>query len=67
MKFNSLPKVKSAAWPSDSSFWVPRERQVVGLIPSRNKPKSLKLVEVAFPFGAQDYGKSTMTCSPVSE
>ena len=36
-----------------------------GLIPGRNRPKSLKLGVVAFPLGAQDYGCSTKTGPPV--
>ena len=44
----------------------PREREVVGLIFGRNRPKSSKLVVVAFPLGVQDYGNSTMTGPPVS-
>ena len=43
----------------------PRER-VVGSIPGRDRPKSLKVVVVAFPFGAQDYGNSITTEPPVS-
>ena len=49
-----------------SLFKLPRERKVVGLIPSRDRPKPLKLVLVAFPFGAQDYGNSTTSGPPVS-
>ena len=45
----------------------PREREVVGTIPGRHIPKSLTLVVVAFPLGAQDYGNSTTTGPPVSE
>ena len=44
----------------------PREHKVMGSIPGRNRPKSLKLVVVAFPLGTQDYGNSTMTGPPVS-
>ena len=39
----------------------PREWEVVGSTPSHNRPKSLKLVGVAFSLGAQDYGNSTTT------
>ena len=35
-------------------------------ISDRDRPKSLKLVVVAFPVGTQDYGKSTTTGPPVS-
>ena len=45
---------------------LPCEREVVGSIPSRNRPKSLKLVAAAFPLGAQDYGNSATTGPPVS-
>ena len=45
---------------------LPREQEVVGLIPSLDRPKSLKLVVVVFPLGAQDYGYSTMTGPPLS-
>ena len=38
----------------------------VGSIPDRDRPKSLKLVVVAFPLGAQDYGNSATTGPPVS-
>ena len=38
-------------------FTAPRE--VVALIPGRDRPKCLKLVVVAFPFGPPDYGNST--------
>ena len=41
-------------------------REVVGSIPGRNRPKSLKLVVVAFPLGAQEYGNSTTTGQSVS-
>ena len=44
----------------------PRKREVVGSVPSHDRPKSLKLVVVAFPLGAQDYGNSTTTGLPVS-
>ena len=43
----------------------PREREVVGSIPGRDGPKSLKLVVVAFSLGAQDYGNSASTSRPV--
>ena len=32
----------------------------MGSIPDRDRPKSLKLVVVAFPLGAQDNGNSTI-------
>ena len=51
------------------ALWLerpPREREVVGSIPGRDRPKSLKLVVVAFPLGAQDYGNSTTAGPPVS-
>ena len=44
----------------------PREREVMGSIPGRYRPKSLKLVVVAFPLGVQEYGKSTTTGPPES-
>ena len=44
----------------------PREREVMGSIPGLKRPKSLKLVVVAFPLGTQDYGNSTTTGPPVS-
>ena len=44
--------------------WV--EWGIVGSIPGRDRPKSLKLIVVAFPLGAQDYGNSTTTGPPVS-
>ena len=44
----------------------PREREVVGSISNHNRPKSLKLVVVAFTLGAQDYGNSTANGPPVS-
>ena len=40
---------------------LPCEQQVMGSISGRDRPKSLKLVVMAFPLGAQDYGNSTMT------
>ena len=51
------------------TLWLerpPRERDVVGSNPGRDRPKSIKLVVVAFPFGTQDYGNSTTTGPPVS-
>ena len=39
---------------------LPREQEVVGLIPCHDRSKSFKLLVVALPLGAQDYGKSTM-------
>ena len=44
----------------------PNEWEVVGSIPGHNKPKSLKLLVVAFPLRAQDYGNSTTSGPPVS-
>ena len=61
----TLPSVLTAAvvcWLERS----PREREVLDSIPGRDRPKSLKLVVVAFPLGAQDYGNSTATGPPVS-
>ena len=40
-------------------------QEVVGSIYRSGKPKSLILVVMAFPLGAQDYGYSTTTGSPV--
>ena len=51
------------------AYWLecpPREREVVGSIPDRDRPKRLKLVAMAFPLGAQDYGNSTTTGPPMS-
>ena len=51
------------------AYWLerpPREQEVVGSIPGRDRPKSLKLVVVAFLLGAQDYGSSTRNGPPVS-
>ena len=51
------------------ALWLERptsEREVVGSIPGRERPKSLKLVVVASPLGAQDDGNSTTTGPPVS-
>ena len=45
---------------------LPREREYVGSIPGRDRPKSLKVVVVASPLGAQDYWNSTATCPLVS-
>ena len=39
----------------------PREREVMGSIPGRDRPESLKLAVVAFLLGAQDYGNNTTT------
>ena len=44
-------------WTTSVAQWLehrPREREIVGSIPSHNRPKSLKLVvvTVAFPLGA---------------
>ena len=38
-----------------------RKQEVVGSIPGRDRSKSLKMLAVAFPLGAQDYGNSTTT------
>ena len=49
---------------SEFDLWLerpPHEREVTGSIPGRDRPKSLKLVVVAFPFGAQNYGNTTTT------
>ena len=46
------------------AWWLeclPREPEVVGLTPSRDSAKSLKLFVLAFPLGAQDYRNSTTT------
>ena len=51
------------------AYWLerlPREREVVAWIPGPDRPKSLKLVVVAFPLGAQDYRNNTTTGPPVS-
>ena len=50
------------------TLWLerPPHEQVVGLIPGRDRLKSLKLVVVAFSLGAQVYGNSTMTGPLVS-
>ena len=45
--------------------WLERLK-VVGSIPSRDRPKSLKVVVMAFPLGAQDYENSTTIGPPVS-
>ena len=45
---------------------TPREQEVVGLILGRYRPKSLRLVVMAFSLGAQDNGNSTTTVPPVS-
>ena len=53
---------------STVAYWLEgpsREREIVGLIPG-HRSKSLKLVVVAFPLGAQDYGNSTMIDPAVS-
>ena len=39
---------------------MPRKLEVEGSIPSRKRPKSLKLVVVALPLGAQNYGNSIL-------
>ena len=41
-----------------------REQEVVGSIPGRDRAKSVKLVIVALPFGAQDCVNSTSTGPP---
>ena len=43
-----------------------REPDVVGSIPGRDRPTSLKLEVQSSPLGSQDYGSSTMTAPPVS-
>ena len=51
------------------TYWLvcpTHEGEVVGSIPGRDRPKSLKLVVVAFSLGPQDYGNSTTTGPPVS-
>ena len=51
------------------SYWLerpPRERGIVDSIPGHNRSKSLKLVLVAFPNGAQDHGNSATNVPPVS-
>ena len=40
--------------------------EVMGLISDHDRLKSLTLVVVAFPLGAQNYGNSTPTGQPVS-
>ena len=42
------------------------KREVVDFIPGHDRPKSLKLVVVAYPFSSQDYLISTTTGPPVS-
>ena len=44
----------------------PRERQVMGSIPCRDRPQSLKLVAVASPLGTEDYGNRPTTDPPLS-
>ena len=44
------------AWWSEH---LPHEQEVVGLIPGHDRPKSFKLVVVAFLLGTQDYENST--------
>ena len=44
----------------------PHEREALGSIPGRNRPKSLRLLVVAFPLCAQDYGNSITTDPPES-
>ena len=51
------------------ALWLehpPCEPEVVGSIPGHDRLKSLKLVGVAYPLSAQDYGNSTTTSQPVS-
>ena len=63
----TLTNLKFCHTNTDTQFFLiffkkrnmPREREVVGLIPGCDRPKSLNLVVVAFPFGGQDYGNST--------
>ena len=62
-----LPVVsKQPRWPSGYLERPHHKWQIVGSIPGHNRPKSLKLVVVAFPLGAQDCGNSTTTGPPVS-
>ena len=44
----------------------PCEQEVMGSINGHDRPKSLKLVVVDFPRGAQDYGNSTTTSPSAS-
>ena len=44
----------------------PCEREVVGSISVRDRPKSFKLVVVAFSLNVQDYRNSATTVPPVS-
>ena len=44
----------------------PRDGEVAGSIPGRDRLKSLTLVVVAFPLGAEDYGYNTTNGPPVS-
>ena len=53
-------------WPSGYLEHPPREWYVMGSIPGLDRPKSLKLVVLVFSLGAQGYGNSTTTGSPVS-
>ena len=46
------------------ALWLespPREREVVGMIPGSDRPKTFKLVVVAVCLSAQDCGNSTAT------
>ena len=64
-----VPKVVIQNGIAAMAYWLerpPREWEVVGSIPDRGRPKSLKLVVVAFPLGAQDHGNRTTTGLPVS-
>ena len=47
--------------------WLEHQpREWESWVQSRDRPKSLELVVVAFPLGTQDYGNSTMTGLSVS-
>ena len=52
--------------PPQWSCGPSREREVVGSVLGRDRPKSLKLVIVTFPLGAHDYGNSITTDPPMS-
>ena len=45
---------------------VRHKTNACGPIPGSDRPKSLKLVVVAFPLGAHDYGNSSTTSWPAS-
>ena len=61
----SLPIYRTTA-VAQWSERPPCEHKVMGSIPGSDRPKSLKLVVVAFPISAQDYGSSSTTGPPVS-